>query len=70
MEFSLVEEDHMHGEEEDEIMCKQAGIKKVVIASISGVPKFSIFKIRGVSKDKGSQYLLMVGLPIFSLMLH
>jgi hypothetical protein len=33
---------------EEEAMCKQAGIKKVVIASISGVPKISTFGMRVV----------------------
>jgi hypothetical protein len=33
---------------EEETMCKQAGIKKVVIASISEVPKISTFRMRVV----------------------
>jgi len=48
MEVTQAEEKHMHGEEEEEAMHKQAGIKKVFIASISGVPKFITFKMRGV----------------------
>jgi hypothetical protein len=48
MEVTQVEEEHTHEEEEEETMHKHAGIKKVVIASISGVPKFSTFRMRGV----------------------
>jgi hypothetical protein len=48
IEVTRTEEEPTHGEEEEEPMCNQAGIKKVVIASISGVPKFNTFRMRGV----------------------
>ena len=46
MEVTQAEEKHTHEEEEEETMRKHAGIKKVVIASISGVPKISTFGMR------------------------
>jgi hypothetical protein len=48
MEVAQAKEEHTHGEEEEESMLKQTRIKKVVITSISGVPKFSTFRMRGV----------------------
>jgi hypothetical protein len=39
------EEETMHGEEEEE---EEVAIKKTVIASINGVPKFNTFRMRGV----------------------
>ena len=48
MEVTQAEEEHTHKEEDEKTMHKHAGIKKVVITSISGVPKFINFMIRGV----------------------
>jgi hypothetical protein len=48
MEVTQAEDEHTHEEGEDETVHNATGIKKVVIASISGVQKFSTFRIRGV----------------------
>jgi len=48
MEVTQEEEKHTHEEEEEEAMHKHAWIKRVVIASINGVPKFITFRMRGV----------------------
>jgi len=48
MEVTQAEEENTHAEEEEETIRNQAGIKKAVIASINGVPKFNTFKMRGV----------------------
>jgi hypothetical protein len=52
MEVTQTNEEHIQEEGEEEIMYKQPGIKKPVIASISGVQRFSTFRIRGVLQGK------------------
>jgi hypothetical protein len=48
MEVTQAKEGHTQVEVEDETMCYHAGIKKVIIGSISGVQNLSTFRIRGV----------------------
>jgi hypothetical protein len=48
MEVTPTNEEHIQEEGEEETVHKQPGIKKAVIASISGVQRFSTFRIRGV----------------------
>jgi hypothetical protein len=60
MEVSQTEEETMHGEEE-EPMHNQAWIKKVFIASISGVPKFITLRMRGVLQGQRVTILINGG---------
>jgi hypothetical protein len=48
------EENISHAQEEDGPMHHSAGIKKATIASISGVPMFNTFWIKGVVQGQAS----------------
>jgi hypothetical protein len=48
MELGQADEEHTHEDGEEETVRKQPGVKKVIIASISGVQRFSTYRIRGV----------------------
>jgi hypothetical protein len=52
MEVTQKNEEHIQEEGEEETVCKQPWIKKAVIAPISGVQRFSTFRISGVLQGK------------------